>query len=228
MCTAYKGTSVPLWPSLACSPLFTLTPPLAALQTPGLAVVLVGERKDSQTYVRSKKKACEEVGIKSFGVDLPDTATEDEVLKVRWEASSCTVTFASNDQSVDHSYKDLYASLFFLQVVADFNADPAVHGILVQLPLPKHIDETRVLDAISLEKDVDGKLLQGGGDLVSDSCALDSHLSLWQKKFVKWSSISSLLSIHTQGSTPTTSGNWQCAVASPCTSLALPRAVLSC
>ncbi|KAK2080646.1 hypothetical protein QBZ16_000500 [Prototheca wickerhamii] len=91
--------------------------------TPGLAVVLVGERKDSQTYVRSKKKACEEVGIKSFGVDLPDTATEDEVLKV----------------------------------VADFNADPAVHGILVQLPLPKHIDETRVLDAISLEKDVDGK-----------------------------------------------------------------------
>ena len=42
------------------------------------------------------------------------------------------------------------------QVVSDYNADPAVHGILVQLPLPKHIDETAVLDAICIEKDVDG------------------------------------------------------------------------
>jgi hypothetical protein len=42
------------------------------------------------------------------------------------------------------------------QVVEAYNADPSVHGILVQLPLPKHINETRVLDAISLEKDVDG------------------------------------------------------------------------
>jgi Tetrahydrofolate dehydrogenase/cyclohydrolase, catalytic domain len=42
------------------------------------------------------------------------------------------------------------------QVVSDYNADPQVHGILVQLPLPKHIDEQRVLDAISIEKDVDG------------------------------------------------------------------------
>jgi 5,10-methylene-tetrahydrofolate dehydrogenase/methenyl tetrahydrofolate cyclohydrolase len=43
-----------------------------------------------------------------------------------------------------------------LQVVEAYNADPAVHGILVQLPLPKHINEKRVLDAISLGKDVDG------------------------------------------------------------------------
>jgi 5,10-methylene-tetrahydrofolate dehydrogenase/methenyl tetrahydrofolate cyclohydrolase len=43
-----------------------------------------------------------------------------------------------------------------LQVVRDFNANPAVNGILVQLPLPKHMNEQRVLDAISLEKDVDG------------------------------------------------------------------------
>jgi 5,10-methylene-tetrahydrofolate dehydrogenase/methenyl tetrahydrofolate cyclohydrolase len=42
------------------------------------------------------------------------------------------------------------------QVVEAYNADPSVHGILVQLPLPRHINETRVLDAISLEKDVDG------------------------------------------------------------------------
>jgi 5,10-methylene-tetrahydrofolate dehydrogenase/methenyl tetrahydrofolate cyclohydrolase len=41
-------------------------------------------------------------------------------------------------------------------LVERLNADPAIHGILVQLPLPKHIDEERILSAISLEKDVDG------------------------------------------------------------------------
>jgi len=40
--------------------------------------------------------------------------------------------------------------------IASLNADPAVDGILVQLPLPKHIDEEKVIDAIACEKDVDG------------------------------------------------------------------------
>lgn len=43
-----------------------------------------------------------------------------------------------------------------LDRVHALNADPRVHGILVQMPLPKHIDSTRVLDAVSPEKDVDG------------------------------------------------------------------------
>lgn len=49
---------------------------------PGLAVVLVGNRGDSETYVRSKKKACEEVGIASFGTDLPEDVSEEELLQV--------------------------------------------------------------------------------------------------------------------------------------------------
>ncbi len=53
-----------------------------AAQSPGLAVVIVGERKDSQTYVRSKKKGCEEVGIRSFGTELPDNVSEAELLQV--------------------------------------------------------------------------------------------------------------------------------------------------
>lgn len=91
-------------------------------QVPGLATVLVGERKDSQTYVRMKKKACAEVGITSFGHDLP----------------------------VDIGQADL------LKIVQDLNANPEVHGILVQLPLPDHIDDEEILGAVSLEKDVDG------------------------------------------------------------------------
>uniref|UniRef100_A0A0D9XCJ1 Methenyltetrahydrofolate cyclohydrolase n=1 Tax=Leersia perrieri TaxID=77586 RepID=A0A0D9XCJ1_9ORYZ len=89
---------------------------------PGLAVVLVGDRRDSQSYVRYKIKGCEEVGIKSLLAELPGNCTEDEVV----------------------------------DSVSRFNEDPSVHGILVQLPLPLHMDEERILSAISLEKDVDG------------------------------------------------------------------------
>lgn len=48
--------------------------------TPGLAVILVGERRDSATYVRSKKKACAEIGIASYGFDYPSTITEEELI----------------------------------------------------------------------------------------------------------------------------------------------------
>jgi methylenetetrahydrofolate dehydrogenase (NADP+)/methenyltetrahydrofolate cyclohydrolase len=43
-----------------------------------------------------------------------------------------------------------------LSVIARFNADPTVHGILVQLPLPRHLDAQRVLESIAFSKDVDG------------------------------------------------------------------------
>jgi methylenetetrahydrofolate dehydrogenase (NADP+) / methenyltetrahydrofolate cyclohydrolase len=48
--------------------------------TPGLATVLVGENPASVTYVRNKRKACAEVGIQSFGFELPATTTQDELL----------------------------------------------------------------------------------------------------------------------------------------------------
>lgn len=44
--------------------------------------MLVGSRKDSETYVRSKKKGCAEVGFQSFGTDLPETVTQEELLQV--------------------------------------------------------------------------------------------------------------------------------------------------
>ena len=94
----------------------------AGQQRPGLATVLVGDNVASQTYVRSKRKACAEAGIESFGHELPKTATQAEIV----------------------------------DLVARLNADPLVHGILVQLPLPEGIDEEKVLATVSLEKDVDG------------------------------------------------------------------------
>jgi len=94
----------------------------AGLSRPGLATVLVGDNPASQIYVRMKHKACEQVGINSFGYELPADASQEEV-----EA-----------------------------LVERLNADPAIHGILVQLPLPAGLDEEKVLGRIRLEKDVDG------------------------------------------------------------------------
>ena len=90
--------------------------------TPGLAVVLVGEDPASDTYVRSKQRMCERLGIRSVGHKLPADASQEEVVAL----------------------------------VAKLNADPEINGILVQLPMPKHIDEEAVLNTIDLEKDVDG------------------------------------------------------------------------
>ncbi len=89
--------------------------------TPGLAVILVGEDPASKIYVRNKKKACEEVGFKSFEYLMPDE-TPEVVLK---------------------------------ELIEKLNRDPNVHGILCQLPLPRHIDEKAVIETISPLKDVD-------------------------------------------------------------------------
>ncbi|KAJ3426351.1 c-1-tetrahydrofolate synthase cytoplasmic [Anaeramoeba flamelloides] len=89
---------------------------------PGLAVILVGNRKDSQAYVRMKKKMARRLEIVDFEKNLPENVSQEELL----------------------------------QVVKDYNNNPDVNGILVQLPLPKHIDEETILNTISPEKDVDG------------------------------------------------------------------------
>lgn len=47
---------------------------------PGLAVILVGNRTDSATYVRMKRKACQEVGINNFSVDYDENVSQDELL----------------------------------------------------------------------------------------------------------------------------------------------------
>ncbi|GAK60864.1 methenyltetrahydrofolate cyclohydrolase [Candidatus Vecturithrix granuli] len=90
--------------------------------TPGLAVVLVGENPASKVYVRNKNKACHDIGIYSEQHNLPQEASEQELLAL----------------------------------IQQLNHDDKIHGILVQLPLPDHIDEHKVINTILPEKDVDG------------------------------------------------------------------------
>jgi methylenetetrahydrofolate dehydrogenase (NADP+)/methenyltetrahydrofolate cyclohydrolase len=121
---------------------------------PGLATVLVGEDPASHTYVRMKRKACKELGIESFGHELPMDASQDEVETL----------------------------------VKNLNADPNVHGILVQLPLPSGLDEEAILRAISIEKDVDGfhpinigRLAQKGRDPLFVPCTPAGCIILLKK-----------------------------------------------
>lgn len=101
---------------------------------PHLVVIIVGNDAASMTYVRNKKKACEEVGFKSTVIELPAETTEEELL----------------------------------DKIKELNGDSSVHGILVQLPLPKHISEQKIIDTISIKKDVDGFHPYQVGALVSD------------------------------------------------------------
>jgi methylenetetrahydrofolate dehydrogenase (NADP+)/methenyltetrahydrofolate cyclohydrolase len=89
---------------------------------PGLAVILVGDNQASQTYVRNKQKACEDLGMHSILIKKPAELSQEELI-----------------QSID-----------------ELNQDDSIHGILVQLPLPGHIQEKAIIEAISPDKDVDG------------------------------------------------------------------------
>ena len=89
---------------------------------PCLDVIIVGENPASMSYVRSKIKATEYCGFDGELIQLPETVSQEELLRI----------------------------------IGERNENNHVDGILVQLPLPKHIDEQAVIEAISPEKDVDG------------------------------------------------------------------------
>jgi methylenetetrahydrofolate dehydrogenase (NADP+)/methenyltetrahydrofolate cyclohydrolase len=76
-------------------------------------------------------------------------------------------SLAAGMHSVTHRLPDNTGQEELLKLVADLNADPLIHGILVQLPLPKHLDEKAVLAAISPDKDVDGLHVVNAGRLAS-------------------------------------------------------------
>ena len=91
---------------------------------PGLAVIIVGSNPASEVYVRNKHKSCEELGILSEVVKMPEDTTKDALITK----------------------------------IDELNNDEKIHGILVQLPLPKQIAcyEAEILNRIDPAKDVDG------------------------------------------------------------------------
>ncbi len=94
----------------------------AGYHRPGLAVILVGDDIASHIYVRNKRNACEQIGIRSFYHPFPQNIEEKQLI----------------------------------ELIISLNHDPAVDGILLQLPLPTHINTHKVLEEMDPHKDVDG------------------------------------------------------------------------
>lgn len=95
-------------------------------RVPHLAAILVGHDGGSETYVAHKIKACAECGFRST-----------------------LIRFESTDEA-PLQQSELIAA------VESLNNDPEVDGFIVQLPLPRHIDENAVIEAVDPSKDVDG------------------------------------------------------------------------
>lgn len=93
-----------------------------SLRVPHLVTILVGDNPSSASYIKSKIKACHEVGFKSTNVQLEKDVSQNELLSI----------------------------------ISDMNNNSEVDGFIVQLPLPDHLDEMAVIEAIDPSKDVDG------------------------------------------------------------------------
>jgi methylenetetrahydrofolate dehydrogenase (NADP+)/methenyltetrahydrofolate cyclohydrolase len=115
-----------------------LRPRVSALtkvgRAPGLAIVLVGNNPASHIYVRSKIKASEELGVRSF----------------------------------HHMPSEAITTAEMLSLIDQLNDDREVDGILVQMPLPKHLDTERILTHVDPSKDADGFHPLNVGNLVAN------------------------------------------------------------
>ena len=107
---------------------------------PGLAVVMIGDNPASVAYVRNKERACERLGIESFGSHLPTDTSQDAVV----------------------------------ELIDQLNQDGRVDGILIQLPLPKHLDAVALLNRIDPAKDADGLHPENMGRLMRGESGLRS------------------------------------------------------
>ena len=89
---------------------------------PCLAIIQVGNRADSDAYIRGKKAFAEQIGVKEIHIHLDENVSQKEIL----------------------------------DIVEKYNNDKSVHGILIQLPLPIHLNSETIINSIDPKKDVDG------------------------------------------------------------------------
>ena len=87
-------------------------------------------------------------------------------------ASKGKQTVAAGMNSYEHRLPADAGQAELLALIGRLNADPDVHGILVQLPLPAHIDETEIINAIAVKKDVDGFTVANAGRLATGQRAM--------------------------------------------------------
>lgn len=120
-------------------------------RAPGLAVIMVGDNPASAAYVRNKERACDRVGIASYGQHLPSDTSQQ----------------------------------YLEGLIADLNADDRVDGILLQLPVPNHLDDVVLLNTIDPDKDADGLHPVNMGRLLRGEAGLQSCTPLGVMQLLK-------------------------------------------
>lgn len=116
---------------------------------------------DGKAFAESLRKriASETARIKSEANVTPGLAVvlvgEDPTSQV-YVKNKGKQTVEAGMNSIEHRLDENVSQDELLSLINDLNNDPGVHGILCQLPLPKHLDESMVINAINPEKDVDG------------------------------------------------------------------------
>jgi methylenetetrahydrofolate dehydrogenase (NADP+)/methenyltetrahydrofolate cyclohydrolase len=104
-------------------------------QAPMLVIIQVGDRADSNSYIRQKKLFAERIGAKIVHRVYPEKASQDEILKE----------------------------------IEKNNKDKNIDGIIVQMPLPVHLDKQLLIEAVDPHKDVDGLTLRNAAHLYSNN-----------------------------------------------------------
>ncbi len=89
---------------------------------PCLAIIQIGNRSDSDSFIKSKKAFAEKIGVKEIHIKLDEKVSQSEVI----------------------------------EIINKYNKDSLVQGIIVQLPLPAHLDRDYIINAIDSKKDIDG------------------------------------------------------------------------
>jgi methylenetetrahydrofolate dehydrogenase (NADP+)/methenyltetrahydrofolate cyclohydrolase len=90
--------------------------------SPCLVIIQVGERADSDAFIKAKKSFAQKIGAKEIHIQLPEDVSQKEVIGQ----------------------------------IEKYNQDSTVHGIIVQLPLPRHLNSHEIIETIDPHKDTDG------------------------------------------------------------------------
>lgn len=121
----------------------------SAAQTPVLAIILVGDNEGSKAYIRQKLKAAAQVGLQTVVYHFQETISQQSLLKALTDIQA-----GRGPSSVQDSGEAKGEWVHFLN--NPIKLFPRPHAVIVQRPLPNHIDYDEVLAVIDPTRDIDG------------------------------------------------------------------------
>ena len=121
-----------------------------------MAEIIDGRRIADDVVENVKKRTAELVAAGHSAPGLAVVIVGEDPASQVYVASKSKKAKECGFHSVQHTLPAETSEETLLRLIGELNADPAIHGILVQLPLPAHLDSGKVIQTIAPEKDVDG------------------------------------------------------------------------